>query len=326
MMGKILSVNVKPWSCEFEIVHEDWLFKLLHFKGEKKHKVPLLFVYAFINRPYVLDLHRDVSIVRKLISEGIDVWMIDWGYPRRADRFVRIADYIEYIDFCVEKIRKSCDVDKITIHGYCLGSTLAVVYSALYPEKVRNLIIQTPPVNFNTENTLAQWAKHLDARKISQAIGNVSGEILNIAFLLVDPIRLVFAKYQELLDNIENEKFLKEFFHMDYWIFDSPAVAGTVFEELIERWYQRNEIMENSYEVNGRKVDLNQIKMPILALYAEKDHITPPESVLPFLERIPSKDKKALSIDKGHIGLTVSKSSHTKLWGEAIKWIVERSD
>ncbi|MEM0022935.1 MAG: alpha/beta fold hydrolase [Archaeoglobaceae archaeon] len=326
MFEKLKGLSVEPWSCEFEVVHEDWLFKLLHFKGERKHKIPLLFVYAFINRPYILDLHEEVSVVKKLLAEGIDVWMIDWGYPKRADKFVKIADYIDYIDFCVDKIRKEAKVEAITLHGYCLGSTLAVIYSALFPEKVKNLVIQTPPINFDTENALALWAKHLDARKISRAMGNVSGEMLNIAFLLVDPIRLVLGKYQGLLDNAENERFLKEFFHMDFWIFDSPAVPGSVFEEFIERWYHKNELIENRYDINGRKVDLSKITMPVLALYAEKDHITPPSSVIPFLEKIPSKDKKAMSVDKGHIGLTVSKSAHVKLWKEAIKWIVERSD
>lgn len=326
MFEKLKELNVKPWCSEFEVVHEDWLFKLLHFKGEKRHRIPLLLVYAFINRPYILDLHDEVSVVRKLLAEGIDVWMIDWGYPKRADKFLKISDYIDYIDFCVEKIRKEANVEALTLHGYCLGSTLAVIYSALFPEKVKNLVIQTPPINFDTENALALWAKHLDPKKISRAMGNVSGEILNIAFLLVDPIRLVLGKYQDLLDNAENEKFLKEFFYMDFWIFDSPAIPGSVFEEFIERWYHKNELINNSYDINGKKVDLNKIKMPVLALYAEKDHITPPSSVIPFLEKIPSKDKKAMSVDKGHIGLTVSKSSHAKLWREAIRWIVDRSD
>ncbi|MDI9611221.1 MAG: alpha/beta fold hydrolase [Archaeoglobales archaeon] len=326
MFEKIMEVNVKPWTCEFEVEHEDWVFRLLHFKGERRHKVPLLFVYAFINRPYVLDLHEEVSVVRKLINEGIDVWMIDWGYPKRADKFLRIEDYINYIDFCVDLIRNECKVDSITVHGYCLGSTLSVIYSALYPEKVRNLVIQTPPLNFDTENALALWAKHIDPQRLSRAVGNVSGEMLNISFLLIDPIRLVLGKYQGLIDNIEDPKFLKEFFSMDFWIFDSPAVAGSVFEEFIDRWYHKNEIMIGTYTVGGKVVDLSKITMPVLALYADKDHITPPSAVLPFLEKIPSKDKKALSVDKGHIGLTVSKSSHAKLWNEAIKWIVDRSD
>ncbi len=317
--------DIKPGYSEFEVVHEDWVFRLLHYKSKPKLKTPLLISYAFINRPYILDLHKDVSVVRHLIRAGLDVWMVDWGYPSLADRHLKISDYIDYLDFCVNFIREKRSVENITLHGYCLGTTLSVIYASLYPEKIRNLVIQTPPINFDTKNTLALWAKNTDPVKVSRATFNATGDFLNLAFLLVDPIRLAVGKYQSLLDNLDNEKFIRDFFYMDYWIFDSPAIPGKVYEEYITRWYHRNELIKGKYDVDGRKVNLNNIKMPVLVLAAEKDHITPPDAVMPFFESIPSKDKKLLMSEKGHIGLTVSRSSHKKIWTEAVKWIVERS-
>ena len=317
--------SIKPWTCEFDVEHEDRLFRLIHFKSKPKLKIPVLVCYAFINRPYILDLHEKVSVIKRMLEAGLDVWMIDWGYPKRADRYYRIADYVNYIDFCIDHIRERRGVDSVTLHGYCLGTTLSVIYASLYPEKVKNLVIQTPPINFDTQNTLAIWAKHVDPEKVSRALGNASGDFMNIAFLLVDPIRLVVGKYQSLLDRIENEDFVRTFFYMDYWIFDSPAIPGKVFEEYITRWYHRNEIMKGKYEVGGRKVDISNIRMPVLVLAGKMDHITPVDAVEPFFKAIPSEDKKMLLSEKGHIGLTVSSSSHKKLWPEAIKWIVERS-
>ena len=317
--------DVKPGFSKYEVEHEDWVFRLLHFKSKPKLRTPILISYAYINRPHILDLHEDVSVVRYLIDAGLDVWMVDWGYPTFSDRHLKISDYIDYLDFSVDYIRKRKKVDKITLHGYCLGTTLSVIYASIHPEKIRNLVIQTPPINFDTSNTLALWAKKIDPARVSRALFNATGDFLNLAFLLVDPIRLVVGKYQALLDNLSNEKFVKDFFYMDHWIFDSPAIPGKVFEEYIVRWYQRNEIMKGSYDVNGIKVDFSKITMPVLVLAAEKDHITPPDAVMPFFEAIPSEDKKILMSDKGHIGLTVSRSSHERVWPEAVKWIVERS-
>jgi len=317
--------DVKPGFSKYEVEHEDWVFRLLHFKSKPKLRTPILISYAYINRPHILDLHEDVSVVRYLIDAGLDVWMVDWGYPTFSDRHLKISDYIDYLDFSVDYIRKRKKVDKITLHGYCLGTTLSVIYASIHPEKIRNLVIQTPPINFDTSNTLALWAKKIDPARVSRALFNATGDFLNLAFLLVDPIRLVVGKYQALLDNLSNEKFVKDFFYMDHWIFDSPAIPGKVFEEYIVRWYQRNEIMKGSYDVNGIKVDFSKITMPVLVLAAEKDHITPPDAVMPFFEAIPSEDKKILMSDKGHIGLTVSRSSHERIWPEAVKWIVERS-
>lgn len=317
--------GLKPGCCEYETVHEDWLFKLHRYKSEPKIGTPVLISYAFINRPYVLDLHCDVSVIKRLLEAGFDVWLIDWSYPTMADRHFSIADYVDYIDFCVEEVARKRGVEKVNLWGYCLGTTLSVIYASLYPEKIKNLVIQTPPIDFHTNNTLAVWARHIDPEKVSRALGNATGDFLNIGFLLVDPVRLIVGKYQSLLDNLENEKFVRDFFFMDHWIFDSPAVPGKVYEEYITRWYKRNEIIRGEYTVNGRKVDLSRITMPVLILAAARDHITPPESVKPFYDAIPSKDKRMLISDKGHIGLTVSRSSHAKIWPEAIRWLVERS-
>ncbi|MCS7122234.1 MAG: alpha/beta fold hydrolase [Archaeoglobaceae archaeon] len=317
--------DLKPGFCEKEVVLEDWLFKLHRFKAEVKQKTPILISYAFINRPYILDLHREVSAIKYLVEAGFDVWLIDWGYPKIADRHLSIEDYVDFIDRCVEVVRRSPN-EKITLWGYCLGTTLAVIYASLYPEKIRNLIIQTPPVNFDTDNTLALWAKNIDPLKVSRALLNATGDFLNIAFLLIDPVRLVIGKYQSLIDNLNDEKSVKDFFYMDHWIFDSPSVPGKVFEEYIIRWYHRNEIMKGEFTVKGKKVDIKNITMPLLVLVASKDHITPPESAIPFFEAVPSKDKKILMSEKGHIGLTVSRSSHTKIWPEVVKWLIERSN
>lgn len=318
--------GMRPGYCEYETVYEDTPFRLHRFRGEVGHKTPVLVSYAFINRPYVLDLHREVSVIRLLLEARLDVWMVDWGYPSLADRHLRIEDYVDFLDTCVERVREGTGSESVTLWGYCLGSTLAVIYASLHPEKVRNLVLQTPPINFDTPNILAVWAKNVDPERVSRALLNATGDFLNIAFLLVDPVRLVIGKYQSLLDSLHDEKSVKDFFYMDYWIFDSPAVAGKVYEEYITRWYHRNEVIKGEFTVKGKRVDIRNIRMPLLVLVASKDHITPPESVLPFFEAVPSTDKKMLLSDKGHIGLTVSRSSHAKIWPEAVKWVVERSD
>uniref|UniRef100_A0A7C3RCF7 Alpha/beta fold hydrolase n=1 Tax=Archaeoglobus fulgidus TaxID=2234 RepID=A0A7C3RCF7_ARCFL len=318
--------EIRSGVCEFDFEIEDWLFRLAHFKSEPEHKIPVLICYAFINRPYILDLHEDVSVIKKMLDAKLDVWLVDWGYPKRADRYLQLSDYVDFMDRCVDHIREKRGIDAVTLHGYCLGATLSIIYASLFPEKVRNLVLQAPPVDFHTSNTLAVWARNINPEKIVRSLGNATGDLLNLSFLLVDPIRLVVGKYNSLLDNMDDEKFLRDFFYMDHWIFDSPAVPGSVYVEYITRWYQRNEVINEEFDYRGRRVNLENIKMPTLVLVAEKDHITPPESVSQFFEKIPSKDKKMILSEKGHIGLTVSSSSQKKIWQEVIKWIVERSD
>jgi polyhydroxyalkanoate synthase subunit PhaC len=63
--------------------------------GRPRGGAPLLIVYALVNRPYMMDLQEDRSLIRGLLAEGLDVYLIDWGYPDGADRFTTLADYID---------------------------------------------------------------------------------------------------------------------------------------------------------------------------------------------------------------------------------------
>ena len=151
------------------VLHEDDM-KLLHYIPTQKelYTTPVLIVYALVNRYYILDLQPDKSFVKKMIDDGLDVYMVDWGYPSGADRYLTLEDYIEgYMDDAVEKVRELTGQDKITLMGVCQGGTFSVIYASLHPDKIKNLVTVVTPVDFDTDKGLLHvWAKALDADKI----------------------------------------------------------------------------------------------------------------------------------------------------------------
>jgi polyhydroxyalkanoate synthase len=83
---------------------------LYRFRGDRKPtaKVPIMIVYALVNRPYMVDLQADRSLVRNLLAQGEDVYLIDWGYPDAADRFLTLEDYINgYIRRCADVVAQA---------------------------------------------------------------------------------------------------------------------------------------------------------------------------------------------------------------------------
>src|SRR6185503_19842180 len=66
-----------------DLVYEEYKLKLYLYKEEARVtcSVPVLIVYALVNRQYMLDLQPDISMVRNLLRAGIDLYIIDWGYP-----------------------------------------------------------------------------------------------------------------------------------------------------------------------------------------------------------------------------------------------------
>ncbi len=74
--------------------------KLYHYQSqaEKKYPVPVLLIYALVNRSYILDLILGNSFVEYLLNEGFDVYMLDWGVPGREDKDLSFENYIlEYM-------------------------------------------------------------------------------------------------------------------------------------------------------------------------------------------------------------------------------------
>ena len=313
-----------------EVYKEDKL-TLYHYKspvGKKpSNDVPLLIVYALVNRPYMTDLQENRSLIRGLLETGQDVYLIDWGYPDRSDRFLTLDDYINgYINRCVEKICDRHGLDKINILGICQGGAFSLCYASLNPEKVQNLITMVTPVDFQTEdNMLSHWIRNIDVDLLVDGLGNVSGELMNWTFLNMKPFRLITQKYIDMVDILDNEKQVCNFMYMEKWIFDSPDQAGEAYREFIKDFYQKNLLIKGGLKIGGRDVSLKNITMPVLNVFAADDHLVPPSASKPLKGAIGTKDYTEVSFRGGHIGIYVSGSAQALVPPSIGKWLNERN-
>ncbi len=299
---------------------------------ERPFQVPILIVYALINRPYMADLQEDRSLVRNLLKLGMDVYLIDWGYPGRGDRWLTLDDYINgYINNCADVVRERHGLDQINLLGICQGGTFSLCYSALYPEKVKNLVTMVTPVDFHVqEGLLNLWAgcvpgrESMDVDLLVDAFGNVPGEFMNFGFLMMRPFQLGIRKYLELIDILDNKEKLLNFLRMEEWIFDSPDQAGEAYRQFMKDFYQANKLIKGEVKIGKKQVDLSQVRMPVLNVYAEQDHLVPPASSVALERYIGSKDYTARSFPVGHIGMYVSGKVQQELPPTIANWLKER--
>jgi len=312
-----------------ELVFEEDKLKLYHYVQDKEVtcKVPVLIVYALVNRQYMLDLQPDRSLIRNLLANGLDLYIIDWGYPTKADMYITLDDYIdEYMDDCVEFIRRSTGSEKTSLMGICQGGTFSAIYAALYPEKVQNLVTLVTPVDFSPRDALLfSWSKFMDADSLAEVYRVIPGEFLNAGFLMLMPFTLNIRKYVEMFDIMEDrEKFLN-FLRMEKWIFDSPGQAGECFRRFIKDLYQDNKLVKGELTINGKRVDLKNITVPLLNIYAKGDHLVSPGSTTRLNDCAGSKDKSLYEFRGGHIGVFVGTKSQKELAPNISKWLHERS-
>ena len=320
-----ISVGTTP----HEIVYTEDKMKLIHYKPtvEKPCPVPVLIIYALVNRYYILDLQPDKSVIKNLLDQGFDVYAIDWGYPSGVDRYLTIDDYVNgYIGNAVDYVRKKSGEDKISLLGVCVGGTLSAMFAALYPEKVKNLISFVAPINFDTDKSLLNiWAKEMDVDKIVDYYGIVPGDFLNMGFLLLDPFRLMIDKYVGFLERIDDKKTVENFLRMEKWIFDSPGQAGEAYRQFMKDCYQKNLLIKNRMNIGGKKINLRKISMPLLNIMAQFDHLVPNDSSLPLTGAVSSTDKETFVFPTGHIGMFVGSKSQNEVCPKIAQWLKPRS-
>ncbi|MBJ6980743.1 class III poly(R)-hydroxyalkanoic acid synthase subunit PhaC [Luteimonas sp. MC1572] len=289
-------------------------------------RVPLLIAYALVNRPYMVDLQDDKSLVRQLLARGEDVYIIDWGYPDRSDRFLTLEDYIErFIGGAVDHLRATHGLDAINLLGICQGGAFSLSYAALNPAKVRNLITMVTPVDFHTDdNMLGNWTRGIDVDLFVDTLGNVPADMMNLCYLTLKPWRLFVQKYVGLADILDDKAALEDFLRMEKWIFDSPDQAGEAFRQFIKQYYQGNGFVNGGIVIGDREVHLGMVEMPVLNIYAEQDHLVPPSASRPLGGLVGTNDYSELSFRGGHIGIYVSGRAQ-KLVPDAIhSWLSER--
>ncbi len=311
-----------------ELVYEEDKLKLYRYKGNgsNKCKTPVLIVYALVNRQYMLDLQPDRSFIKNLLDQGLDIYIIDWGYPTPMDRYLSMDDYINgYINNCVDEIRQQSGSNKVSLMGICQGGTFSTIYSALHPEKVKNLVTLVAPFDFESnEALLFNWSKHMNIDALVDNYGVVPGDLMNIGFLMLMPFNLNIKKYIDMLKIIEDKDKLMNFLRMEKWIFDSPGQAGECLRQFVKDCYQGNKLIKGELVVGDKKVNLKNINMPLLNIYASADHLVPPAATKPLNDQVGTDDKTLYEFQGGHIGVFVGSRSQKELAPAIFTWLNDR--
>jgi polyhydroxyalkanoate synthase len=289
-------------------------------------KTPVLIVYALVNTYKMLDLQSDRSYIKNLLNLGLDIYLIDWGNVSKSDKYLTIDDYVNgYINNSVDFILKKHKIKKLNILSICQGGTFSIIYSALHPNKVKNLVTHVTPVDFSVnDGLLFRWSKDMDFDAIvDDNNGIIPGEFLNMGFEMLKPM-MKFNKNTALVDSLDNKDKLLNFLRMEKWINDSPDQAGECYRKFMKELYQQNKLIKGELEVGGKKVNLKNLTMPLLNIYATEDHLVPPSSTIPLNDYVGSKDKELYKFKGGHIGVFTGSRSQKELAPAVIAWLKER--
>lgn len=302
--------------------------KLVRFEPPvRRFRTPILFVYSLINRYYILDFLPGRSLIEFMTQQGFDVYAIDWGTPGPVEQDMTWADLLGgFVETAKRWALKISGADELTMYGYCMGGTMALAAAALHPGGIRNFVAQATPVDFSHGGIFTTWTnpEFFDVDAMVDAYGNVPIDLMESGFSMMAPIQRI-SKWFEVFRRLDDKAFVTSFLAMEHWAADNVPFPGEVYRQYIKDCYQENNFFAGRMIVGGRRVDLGEIRCPLLTLVAENDTIAPPPSSSALLDVVGSTDKTLLRFPVGHIGLSTSSKGPKVIWPQIARWIGEHS-
>lgn len=313
-----------------DTIHARGTMKLYHYRAttDEIYRVPVLMVMSLITKPYILDLTPGQSLVEYLVNQGFDVFLIDWGIPRKEDKHLRLEDYaLDFIPDCIRKVQEAAGEEDVSLVGYCMGGLLAALYLALHPEgPAKNFAAFAMPVDFDHLPLFKQWAdpRFFDVDRVVDELGNIPADLLQTSFDMLRPASKVAAPAR-LFDKMWEDEFVRAHLMLDRWASDHIPFPGEAFRQCTKELAWKNALVKNQFELAGRRVDLDAITIPCLHVMAKHDHITPPASGQPFIQLIGSEDKEEVILKGGHVSLVAGGNAIYRLWPQLERWLGRRS-
>jgi polyhydroxyalkanoate synthase len=299
-----------------------------YHSSNRRHAVPILLVFALINRPDIWDLRPGHSFVEFLLNEGFDVFMLDWGEPGEEDDDLGISEYVcDELHWAVREVVRESGAQDVSLVGWCIGATLAAMYTALHPDgPVRNLVVLTMPVD-TSMSTYRQWVDR-DAFDLDVMVSNggLPGGLIDFANRLLKPMTNFVTTRRKLVESVHNGTVDRTSYQaMSKWVANNPPFTAAAYREWITAMYRENALVSGTMRLKGRLVDFDQIRrQSVLVVTATADHIAPRPGTLPFLAMVGSKDVTHFDRKGGHIGLMAGSKARHEIWPDIAAWLGER--
>ncbi len=300
--------------------------------SQRSHPVPLLLVFALINRPEIFDLRPGGSLVYYLLQQGFDVFLVDWGVPGEEDADMGLEDYVcDELHWAVRETLRASGSDELTLMGWCIGATLCAMYCGLDrgegQTSVRNLIVLTMPVDGRCSTYAAWTGPEFDTERLAEQWRVIPGPAIDFANKMLKPVTNFFTTYRRLAQGVVDGTARPEAYQpMAKWVADNPPFPGRAWSEWIRWMYQDDALIAGRIRLRGRRVDLRRIDQNLLVVTAGADHIAPREGTMPIFDLVTSEDITHFDRPGGHIGLIAGSAARNEIWPDLAAWLAERSE
>lgn len=325
--ARVAAVDREP--TPFDVVYAENKLELRRYEpDERRHAVPVFLTYPLVNEPSILDFRPDRSVVRAFLDRGFEVYLVDWGEPSLLDASLTLDDFVDrYLVNCIDAARERSDAGTVHLHGYSTGVPLAIAYAALYPERVQTLFLQGPPIDAATDGgffAFKEVFEEHDSERVEDVFGTVPAPFLDLALSARKPVEYAVENPIRIYENFDDAEFVEDHARKLKWTTGGVDLPGATYRDF-SRLLAENALLEGELSIDGERVDVGSIDVPVLLILGRDDEFVPRESALPFLDAVASDDTAVIELPVKHVGLSVAPEAHEEGWPAVCDWLAERS-
>ena len=302
--------------------------RLWRYRSDRRTvRPPLLIVHSLVSKSTILDLLPGSSMIGFLLSEGFDVFLLDWVPADAADAQNTLETYVDgYVPDAVRAAAGEAGAEELTVIGYCFGAVLALLLAAGHPElPIRNLVALTCPCDYREMGFMSRMFMpgRLDPDDVIDDTGLVPAAVMDEGFQSLKPTDRVVQQVT-LWENLWNDRWLEGYLAINRWARDQVAFPGATFRQTVDLLIRRNGLFDGVVPLGPRDVRLADIACPFLNVYCEQDTIVRAASSKPLVGLVGSDDATELVLQSGHIGLVAGRQAK-EAQPQIAEWIRARS-
>ncbi|MEY3196644.1 MAG: Poly(3-hydroxyalkanoate) synthetase [Pseudomonadota bacterium] len=300
-----------------KIVMQNELMQLIAYEPKSKmHSIPILIVPPCINKYYILDLSPENSLVKWLVDNNFQVFMVSWVNPDKHLSDMDLEDYIKLgVLDTTEYICQNLDYKKVSCIGYCIGGTILAAAMSLLEAKGNSRIDSSAflatLLDFSDPGDIGLFVNNDTLNALKEDIdhkGYFDGKYLAHSFSLLRANDLIWSFF------VNNYLLGKRPLPFDilYWNSDPTNLPAKMFYTYMEKFYIKNQlVIPNEISILGEKISLKNIKSPSFFLACREDHITLWKPIFKGMQAV-GGNKTLCVATSGHVAGIVNPPSHRK--------------